>query len=174
MKSNSLFSKFALVCILITGASVATKAQKIGHLNSGNIIALMPDAAKADSGLVLYRNDLVAQGDSLGKVFEKEYKAFVEAYNAGTLTAVQSQKRQEELQKMQQTLQNYAQEIEQRVQNVRRQLLQPILAKLDVAIQAVGKENSYTIIFDTSNGSTLYAQDSDDVAALVKAKLGLK
>jgi outer membrane protein len=166
--------KIALLCILFVFASNVTKAQKIGHLNSGNIIALMPEAAKADSGLVLYRNDLVAQGDSVSKVFEKEYKTFVEAYNAGTLTQVQVQKRQEELQKMQQMLQNYGQEIETRVQNVRRQLLQPILAKLDEAIQAIGKESGYTIIFDTSNGSTLYAQDSDDVAALVKTKLGLK
>ncbi len=167
-------SKLVLVLTVLFMAVNTISAQKIGHLNSGNIIALMPDAAKADSGLVLYRGELVAKGDSAGKAFEKEYKAFVEAYNAGTLSQIQQQKRQEELQKQQQILQNYAQEIDQRIANLRRQLLQPILAKLDEALQAVGKEGGYQAIFDSSNGSTLFAQESDDVSALVKAKLGLK
>lgn len=167
-------SKIVFIFTVLLMAVQAVSAQKIGHLNSGNILALMPDAAKADSGLVIYRNELVAKGDSAGKVFEKEYKAFVEAYNAGTMAQVQIQKKQEELQKAQQALQNYAQEIDQRIANLRRQLLQPILGKLDVAIQAVGKEGGYQAIFDSSTGSTLFAQESDDVSALVKVKLGLK
>ena len=113
-------SKLVLVLTVLFMAATAISAQKIGHLNSGNIIALMPDAAKADSGLVLYRADLVAKGDSAAKAFEKEYKAFVEAYNAGTLAQVQIQKRQEALQKQQQTLQAYSQEIDQRIANLRR------------------------------------------------------
>jgi outer membrane protein len=167
-------SKLVIVLAAIVVSIQAVSAQKIGHLNSGNIIALMPDAAKADSGLIIYRKELVAKGDSAGKVFETEYKAFVEAYNAGTLSQIQQQKRQEDLEKQQQILQNYSQEIDQRIANLRRQLLQPILAKLDEALQAVGKEGGYQAIFDSSNGSTLFAQESDDVTALVKAKLGLK
>jgi outer membrane protein len=156
-------------------APVFVKAQdKIGHMNSGNVIALMPEAAKADSGLVLYRNELVAKGDSAAKAFEKDYKAFVEAYNAGTLSQQQVQKRQEDLQKRQQVLQSYAQEVDQRVANLRQQLLQPILTRLDEAIKAVGKEGNYQVIFDTSNGSTLFAQESDDITELVKKKMGLK
>ncbi|MBL7813989.1 MAG: OmpH family outer membrane protein [Saprospiraceae bacterium] len=167
-------SKIVIVFTFLFMAVQAISAQKIGHINSGNILALMPDAAKADSGLVLYRNELVAKGDSAGRAFEKEYKAFVEAYNAGTLSQIQVQKRQEELQKAQQTLQAYAQEIDARIANLRRQLLQPILEKLDDAIRAIGKEGNYQAIFDSSTGSTLFAQESDDVSELVKKKLGLK
>jgi outer membrane protein len=167
-------SKLMLVLAVILVSIQAVSAQKIGHLNSKNIIALMPDAAKADSALVLFRNELVAKGDSAGKVFEKEYKAFVEAYNAGTLSQLQQPKRQEELQKMQKDLQNYGQEIEQRMANLRRQLLQPIIAKLDEAIQAVAEEGGYQAIFDSSNGNALFAKESADVSALVKTKLGLK
>jgi outer membrane protein len=167
-------TKIVIALTVLLMAVQAVSAQKIGHLNSGNILALMPDAAKADSGLVIYRNELVAKGDSAGKAFEKEYKAFVEAYNAGTLAQIQIQKKQEELQNAQKVLQNYAQEIDQRIANLRRQLLQPILVKLDEAVHAVGKEGGYQAIFDSSTGSTLFAQESDDVSAQVKAKLGLK
>lgn len=167
--------KFSLaLAIFLSVVGNTATAQKIGHLNAGNLISLMPDAIKADSGLILYKKDLVATGDSLGKVFEKEYKAFGEAYNAGTLSQTEVKKRQAELQKMQQSLQAYAQEVEQRVANLRRQLLQPILAKLDEAIRAIGKEGNYQVILDTSNGSALFAAESDDVSELVKKKLGLK
>ena len=111
---------------------------------------------------------------SFCKAFETEYKAFVEAYNAGTLSQIQIQKRQEDLKKKQEMLQNYAQEIDQRIANLRRQLLQPILAKLDEALAAIGKEGGYQAIFDSSTGSTLFASESDDVSELVKKKLGLK
>ena len=167
-------NKIIIIVNVLLMATTAISAQKIGHLNSGNILALMPEAAKADSGLVIYRGELVAKGDSAGKAFEKEYKAFVEAYNAGTLAKIQIEKRQAELQQAQQVLQGYAQEIDQRIANLRRQLLQPILAKLDEAVQAVGKEGGYQAIFDSSTGSTLFAQESDDVSVAVKAKLGLK
>ncbi len=167
-------SKIVLVLTVLIMATQAVSAQKIGHLNSGNILALMPDAAKADSGLVIYRNELIAKGDSAGKVFETEYKAFIEAYNAGTLSQIQIQKRQEDLKQKQVTLKNYSQEIDQRIANLRRQLLQPILAKLDEALDAIGKEGGYQAIFDTSIGSTLFAAESDDVTVMVKKKLGLK
>ncbi len=167
-------SKIVLVLTVLIMAIQAVSAQKIGHLNSGNILAMMPDAAKADSGLVIYRNELVAKGDSAGKIFETEYKTFVEAYNAGTLSQLQLQKRQDDLKQKQEALQNYSKEIDQRIANLRRQLLQPILAKLDEALDAIGKEGGYQAIFDSSTGHTLFASESDDVTEMVKKKLGLK
>jgi outer membrane protein len=154
-------------------SALIVNAQKIGHLNSGNMLTLIPETAKADTGITLFRNDLLMQGDSIAKLFEKDYKVFTEAYKAGTLSQVQSQKRQAELQKQQQYLQSYAQEVDERVANLRQQLLQPILKKLDDAIRAVAKEHGYSFIFDTSTGATLYAAETDDISTLVKKKLGL-
>ena len=64
--------------------------------------------------------------------------------------------------------------MEEDMATLRRQLLQPLVNKLDEAVRVVGKEGGYQVIFDTSNGSALFAAESDDVTALVKAKLGLK
>ena len=154
--------------------AIVCNAQKIGHLNSGNLLAQMPQVAKADTVLNFYQKDLLSKGDTLAKIFETDYKVFMEAYNAGTLSAVQSQKRQEELQKSQQYLQAYAQDVEQKVTTLRRQLLQPIMGEMEEAIRVVAKENGFTVVFDTSNGSALYAAEGDDITALVKVKLKLK
>ena len=149
-------------------------AQKVGHLNLGNILAEMPEAGRADSTLILYQKQESMKGDTIAKLFEKEYKVFVDAYNAGTLSPSQTQKRQEELQKQQRIIQAYAKDVEQKVEVLRQQLLQPILAKLDAAIKEVGKVGKYDAILDVSSGFMLYAQESEDIAPLVREKLGLK
>jgi outer membrane protein len=46
---------------------------------------------------------------------------------------------------------------------------------LQDAINEIGKEGKYTMIFDTSIFNTiLFARDSDDLEPLVKGKLGIK
>ena len=162
-----------LVATLFALTAVGT-AQKVGHMNLGNLLAGMPEAGRADSTLVLYQKQESMKGDTLAKLFQAEYKVFVEAYNAGTLSTIQAQKRQEDLQKKQDVLKAYAQEVDQKVEILRKQLLQPILLKIDDAIRLVGKENNFSVIFDTSNGAMLFAQESEDVTPLVKKKLDIK
>jgi outer membrane protein len=53
-------------------------------------------------------------------------------------------------------------------------LYSPIIKKAEDAINAIAKEKGYSYIFDTSVGAVLFAQESDDVMSLVKAKLSLK
>ena len=121
----------------------AVQAQKFGHINSAQLIEAHPKAS-----------------------------FFMAEVNAGTLSKVTAQTRQEELQKEQQDLQTEQQQIEFAILQKREQLLQPILTEIDSIIQAVGKEGSYSMIFDTSvTGALLFAQDSDNLTETIKAKL---
>ena len=66
-------------------------------------------------------------------------------------------------------------EAAQDLQKQQETLLAPIQAKLQQAIQAVGAENGFTYIFDLAIPSIIYkGNGSEDVTALVKAKLGIK
>ena len=162
-----------IVGVLVCINSFAS-AQKIGIINSRNLLVEMPDVAKSDTLMVLYQKQLSTKGDSMGKAFQEEYKTYVTAYQGGTLPAVQLQKKREELQKKQADLQSYTKDSEQKLAILRKQLLQPILAKMDDAIRVIGKEGQYSAIFDTSVGETLYAADAIDIAPLLRQKLGLK
>jgi outer membrane protein len=51
--------------------------------------------------------------------------------------------------------------------------MQPILDKVNEAIQSVAKEQGFHYIFDANSGVILYADESTDVTNLVKAKLGI-
>ena len=82
--------------------------------------------------------------------------------------------KEQELTDLRQRIETYQQNAQQKLQEKEKELLQPIIDRAKQAIADVAKENGYTYIFDTNAGTLLYQQDSDDIMALVKKKLGLK
>ena len=70
----------------------------------------------------------------------------------------------------------YDQDMQKQLGDKREALLAPILEQVKTAIDAVAKENGYTYIFDGSPGVgvILYADESTNVTALVKTKLGIQ
>lgn len=160
--------------LLLAGAATSVSAQKYGHLNFGNLIALMPETKKADEQLKVLRDSLVAKGGIMAKAFQEKYVAALQEVQEGKLSPLQQQKMQEELEKEQQALANYEQEVQQKVQARREELLKPIIDKAEKAIEDISKENGYVLVFDTSVfNAVLFAQESDDLMPLLKAKLGL-
>lgn len=172
-----MFSKthFCFLFALLIGAT-AVSAQaplKYGHMNLGNLLEVLPDTKKANDDLKIFTDKLTAKDDSLTKAFQAQYSKFEVDYNAGTMTPVQSKNGQDGLQKMQEDIQKFEQEAQQTIAAKRQELLNPILTKVDEAVKAIAKENGYAMIFDTSSGAMLFAAETDDVAALVKKKMGL-
>jgi len=167
------FLAFAFIVIMGSGNSLS--AQKYGHLNYGNLLTYVPEVKSGDTKLETYRNQLVKQGQDRLNKWQKDVEAFQKRAEAGELTGLQMKQTEEKLAKEQQAIAALEQEVIQKVAAKRNEILKPILDKIDDAIKAVGKENGYSMIFDTSiYNFVLSAEDSDDVMPLVKAKLGIK
>ena len=167
--------KISSLAFLMVFTVSGLKAQKFGHLNSGNLLIQIPATKIADDKLKVLQDSMVAVGETRAKAVQEEFNVFMKAYNEGSVTPAESQKKQTEFEKKKQELAAYEDEIIALINKKRDELLGPILADLQKAIDAVGKEGGYTMIFDTSVFNTiLFAQDSDDVEPLVKAKLGIK
>jgi len=169
--------KISLLAVAFLTLSMSSVfAQKYGHMNSGNLIAELPETKSADTQLRTYQDGLVKKGQEMASAFEKEYLAFAEKYQGGTVTPAVAQAKEAEFRKKQQEIQQYEQKVMQDVSVKRDELYTPILKKIQDAIDAVGKENGYAMIFDTSviaNNPIVFAADADDVMPLVKAKLGM-
>jgi len=164
------------ICLFIfLLATSPVTAQKYGHLNFGNLLELMPDREKADEELKAFRVPLQEEYDAKVKKYKEMENALVKGINGGEYSRKQIEQKQVELQQKQQEIANYENSILQQLEKKRQDLLKPLIEKIDDAIAEVAKENGYIMIFDTSivNG-VLYAQDSDDIMPLVKAKLGLE
>lgn len=155
-------------------SSTLCTAQKSGHLNFNNILAIMPQTTIADSELEAYQKTLVQQGEEMTKLFQEEYNNFVKQAQNGDIAPLQQQEIQETLQKKQQQIVAYEQETVQRINQKREQLLTPILERVQKAIAEVALENGYELVFDTGIfNAVLYTMDSDDLMPLVKRKLGI-
>ena len=132
----------------------------------------MPETKAADSAAVKYRKSLEEQM----KIMTAEYQNKLESYQrqGGTMDAAIKATKEKELEDLGSRIQDFQQTAQESIQKKKEELYGPILKKAEDAIKAVAKEKSYSYIFDTSAGVVLYAQDSDDIMNLVKAKLGIK
>jgi outer membrane protein len=157
--------------VLLAFVAFNANAQKLGYINFGNLLADLPEVAKADSLLRIYQDSLVTVGTAKGKAFEAEYKAYMELQQAGKIPPIEAKKKEADLQQKSQQMQSMQQEMQQMVEKKRGILLDPIIGKVKDAITAVGKENKYEMVFDVSSGAMMYASPSDDIMELVKKKL---
>lgn len=151
------------------------QAQRYGHLNLGNIISVMPEAKAANGQLEVYQDSIVAKGQELAKAFETDYIAFLKAGQEGTLTPKQQAEQEASLRQRQEQLVALEQQLPAIMEQERNKLLEPIIDKAMAAVEAVAKENNFAMIFDTSIfGAILFAEETEDVFDLVKAKLGIE
>ena len=166
--------KILFVGVLALATIVTVQAQKFGHLNSQLLLTEMPEIKAADAQLENFQKGLLAKGEEMVKAFEANYNNYVTEANSGTLSAIQMQQKESALREEQSSIQQYEQEVQQQLAQKRQELYKPLFDKVKTAIQKIGKEQGYTMIFDTSvAGAIVHAQASEDVMALVKAELGL-
>lgn len=167
---KSIFRYLFVIALTVTLQSAF--AQKFGYINSAQLIEAHPGVPTANTELETFRKSIMDPFEAKAKAFESKYNFFMEEVNAGTLSKVSAQTRQQELQKEQSELQTEQQQIEFTILQKREALLQPILTEIDSIIQAYGKENTYSMIFDTSvSGALLYATESDDLTEIIKGKI---
>ena len=147
-------------------------AQKFGHINSSNLLELLPETKVANSELEGYKIQLEKALEAKVKAFEAEVQVYIT--ERPTLAPKVAQEKEAALAQKEQDLYKERQEGEQKVMQKREELLKPIFEKADAAIKAIGKEGGFQMIFDSSTFNVLlFAEDSADIMPLVKAKLGL-
>ena len=165
---------FLLAAVAFIGSSSAVFSQnlKFGHIDSGALIQFMPQTKQADSTLRKYGESL----DSQLKGMTAEYQSKLQKYQSAADSmpdAIRTTK-EKELNDLGNRIQDFQQTAQESIQKKKEDLYGPILKKAEDAIKDIAKEKGYAYIFDTSLGSVIYAQESDDLMAQVKTRLGIK
>ena len=158
--------------IIISASALRAQSLKFGHINSADLIQAMPETKKADSALTKYRQSL----EDAMKTMTAEYQGKLQAYQSQTETMAEAirKTKEKELEDLGARIQDFQQTAQESIQKKKEELYGPILKKAETAIKDIAKEKGYSYIFDTSLGTVLFAQDSDNMLPVVKAKLGLK
>ena len=170
---NKLFKVMFLAVALFVMSGVANAQVKIAHVSTAEILDAMPDKATAEKNLETYYGELDKQLQAMATEYQtklQEYQA-----NEATMSNLVKQSKEKEIIDIQNRIQQFQANAEQEFDAKRAELLQPILEKIQNAINAVGKEKGYTYIIDTATGAAVYiGTDAVDATKDVKAKLGIK
>lgn len=163
---------FALVTLIfVSGSALAQNKQKIGHLNSGELMLLMPEyEAAADSSAKVQKQVQLQLGrlrDELGA----EYQILQNMDEGADPTSFKFQA--EKVQYLSDRIERYLDEKEKEILQLEQNLLTPIQEKLKAAIDEVAKEGGFAYIMDTATGALVYVEGGIDVMDLVKGKLGI-
>ena len=158
---------------LFVMSGMANAQVKLAHVNTAEILDVMPDKATAEKSLEKYYGELQGQLEAMAK----EYQTKMQDYeaNQATMSNLVKQSKEKEIIDLQTRIQQFQANAENEFEAKRAELLKPILDKIQNAINAVGKEKGYTYILDLATGAAVYVgTDAVDCTKDVKAKLGIK
>jgi len=158
-----------LIALIFLAGSV--QAQKFGYVSSAEILSQMPEVKQADANLEGLQKQLQKKGQGMVEQLQKDYVSIQEKIERGELSPKQQEEEAKKLETRQAEIAKFEQDMVNQIQEKRNSLLAPIYESINTAISDVAKENGFQFIFDA--GVLLYAEDSQDVSSLVKAKLGL-
>ena len=172
-KKEKMIRKIALFMIALLPLGAMAQTLKIGHVNSQEIISLMPEVetmnTKMKEAQDAWENELLKM--------REEYYAKIKTFQDSQATLAESikQARQSELADMEQRIGNLNQAATDDLQKKNQELAAPILEKVRKAMSDVAAENNFTYVFDTTTQTIVYmSPSSNDITPLVKKKLNLK
>ena len=162
-----MLKKIALLVVMFALPLGAMAQAKFAHMNSQEVITVMPEFTKAQADLDAMSKKYQDEMQRTNEEFQKKYQEYL--VQQDSLPKNIAERRQKELNDMAQ------QEAYQSMQKAQQDAMAPIYKKLDEAIQAVGKTEGVVYIFDLARTPIPFVgAQSVDVTAKVKTQLGIK
>ncbi len=174
-----IFSLLLISVIATASSNLMAQVQKIGYTNLDYILGLLPDAKKVETELKTYEEQLQKQLQTKYADYEKKLKDYQDGVAKGVMTDLIKEDKEKELMSMQNSIKEFEEGAKTSMQKKQVSLLEPVLAKVQKAIDEVGKEKDYSYILSTHadyGGSAiiLYAKSKEDnISDLVLKKLGV-
>lgn len=145
---------------------------KIGHVNSQEILSELPERADAEKQAQNLRESLEKRINAMVAEYQNKGQAYQNLPASATQTERESL--QNELIAMEQNIQNAENSARNEIAQKEQELIQPMLEKVQNAINDVAKENEFSYILDTSVGVVVFFEGGEDIGPLVKQKLGMQ
>ena len=164
--------KIILCAICAICGFTTANAQKFGHVNTSEIMQLMPEYNKAKTEIDALQQQYEADLKSMQDELQKKAEAFEK--EQATLPDNIKQRRQTELNDMYTKIQQSYADNQQALQKASSEKMQAIQTKILDAIKAVGQEGQFVYIMEMNTLPYISTTLSSDVTAQVKTKLGLK
>lgn len=168
--------RFVLIALAIIGLALQANAQKLGYINTEKILSQLPEYIAA-------QNQLNELSEQYKEKVDSEFKAVEQMYNKymsvkATLSAAQRSQQEETIiakEKSAKELRNLYFGQDGYMQKKSQELMQPIRAKVQAAIDKIAKNENFMIIFDLAlMQGVVYDNPQYDMSAKVLEIIGIK
>ncbi len=170
---KKLLSLSLLFLVLFGSTSLTAQEEaKFGHINTNELLRMMPGRDQAQADLERYAQELEETFAAMQAEFQNKYQEYIE--NQENYSQLVRQSKERELQSLNERIMEFQESAQQDIMEQEERLLNPIIEKAREAIQKVGREHGYTYIFDTSGGSMVFWENGENVMPLVREELELE
>jgi len=158
-------------------APATKKTHRIGYTNIELVLSYMPEAQEVEAQLRTYEKKIMEQLNIKQAYLQTKIEEYTELKQQGKLSPVQEEERRKEIMRLDEELKRFQEESEQNYFKKKADLLQPIIDKLQKAINELAEAEGYDYILNNSNTSgvatVLYGPKSEDVTERLLRRLGI-
>ena len=164
--------KFALLLLVFAAlgfnsAFAQSGGLKVGYVNSDSVLVSLPEYQSQTKQYESYAKQLQKQIETKEQEFQTKLQSLQQ--EANDLIPEVLQERQRELQQLQQNLQQFSQQSQVNLGRKEQQLMQPLVVKVQQAIEDVAKEQNFDFI--VSQQIFLFAKPEFDLTGTVIEKV---
>ncbi len=160
-----------LLTVAVSSNSFAQGKVKLGHLDFAALYGLMPGLDSVKVIFEEYNKSVQEQFAAMQTELENKFMDY--QANVDGMSEIIRQTKEAEINDLKGRLDAFETQATQDLQNKEMELTSPIIEEAKKAVEEVAKENGYSYIFNSTEGLLLYAEPSDDIIKLVKAKLNI-
>ncbi len=171
MMKNILKVLTIVVLVAVATTTNAQKASKIGHIDFGKVLELMPGQDTVKVVMEKYVQSL--QGELQTMQSELEMKGADYQKNVASMSSIIKSTKEKEITDLQGRIEAFQQSAQQELQSKQTELITPFVNKAKQAIKDVAKEGGFAYILNSVEDLVLYSDGGEDIAPLVKKKLGI-
>jgi len=159
-----------------TPTPAAAGSLKLGYTNIDYVLAQTSEAKDIQNQLTIQRTQSENEMKRMSKELEDKYEAYQKG--AAQMSDVIRKDRETELQGLQTRIQEFGRTAEQSLQTKYQSLVNPVVQKIQKAIDAVAKDEGYQYVFNLDAGSNtipilLVAPEDNNITESVLKKLGI-
>ena len=167
-----IFITLLVLTSIMCGSTIEAQSN-IAFVNTLDIINSLPDKASATERLNTLNQNYKQELQIMQNEYNKKYSDFI-TYQESLAESIKL-RRMQELTDLEIRIQNFTKLAQKDIEEHEQLLLEPIKEKVSNAINAVGIEHNFTVIYDLDDSGIVFVSpNAIDANALVKSKLGVK
>ncbi|MBS1625312.1 MAG: OmpH family outer membrane protein [Bacteroidetes bacterium] len=159
------------IAAVFTLGTASAQTQKIGHLNSAEILQAMPEYKTMSEAVDKKKQEYAKLMESMYAEYEKKSKEVQEGGDKMTQAVLDL--KVQEIKDLEKRIQDFEQKAQQDLQKYAEDQMKPLQDKYMKGVKEVSKDQGYTYIFDIAAGGVVYYPESGtDITQAVKTKIG--